>query len=90
MSRLDDGEIARRLKEVPGWERSGESLRREFRFDGFSAAIGFVNRVAALANAADHHPDIDIRFDKVTLQLTTHDSGGLTERDFTLAQRIGA
>jgi 4a-hydroxytetrahydrobiopterin dehydratase len=90
MARLDDGEIARRLKEVPGWERSGESLRREFHFDGFSEAIAFVNRVAALADAADHHPDIDIRFDKVSLQLTTHDSGGLTERDFTLAQRIDA
>lgn len=70
------------------WTVDGELLRRTFVFADFTEAMGFVTRVAILAEKANHHPDIDIRWNKVTLVLTTHDAGGLTERDATLAERI--
>jgi 4a-hydroxytetrahydrobiopterin dehydratase len=89
MTLLTDGEIQERLARLPGWERRGDEIRRTWDFAGFPAAIAFVNRVAALADAADHHPDIDIRYSKVTLVLSTHDAGGLTARDFALAEAIG-
>ena len=79
-----------RLAEAPGWELAGQALRRRYAFQGFKAALAFVNRVADLAEAADHHPDILIEYNKVTLTLTTHDAGGLTERDFALARAIDA
>jgi 4a-hydroxytetrahydrobiopterin dehydratase len=90
MALLTEDEIHERLPGVAGWERSGRELRRTWAFPDFKAAMAFVNRVAALADAADHHPDIDIRYSKVTLALSTHDSGGLTARDFELAARIGS
>ena len=90
MPRLPEDEIARRLASVPGWERAGEWLQRTWKFETFPAAIAFVNRVAETAEALDHHPDITIEYTKVTLRLTTHDAGGLTASDFTLATRIVA
>jgi 4a-hydroxytetrahydrobiopterin dehydratase len=90
MALLTETEIERRLPGVPGWERSGRELRRTWAFADFKAAMAFVNRVAVLADAADHHPDIDIRYSRVTLVLSTHDAGGLTARDFALAETIGA
>ena len=89
MSRLDEPEIARRLASLPGWERQGDEIRRTFVFSDFKASLAFVNRVGALAEAMDHHPDIDIRYSRVTLALTTHDAGGLTARDFELAEKVG-
>jgi 4a-hydroxytetrahydrobiopterin dehydratase len=86
--RLDEAEIAARLEELPGWERDGETIRREFRFADFAGSMEFVNRVAALADELDHHPDIDIRYDRVRLALSTHSAGGLTAMDFRLAERI--
>ena len=86
--RLSEEEIARRLAEVPGWERAGQSIRRVFEWPSFKEAIGFVTRVAVLADEADHHPDILIEYRKVTLTLSTHDAGGLSTRDFDLARRI--
>ena len=68
-----------------GWSLRGNEIVRTFVFADFVAAMRFVNAVAEAAEAADHHPDIDIRYNKVTLALTTHDSGGLTEKDFALA-----
>jgi 4a-hydroxytetrahydrobiopterin dehydratase len=88
--RLTDDEIATRLRELPGWTRDGDALRRELRFPAFMEAIAFVNRVAETAESLDHHPDITIEYTRVTLRVSTHDSGGLTEADFTLAARIGA
>lgn len=85
---LPESEIVRRLAQLPGWERHGREIRRTFTFGDFKGALAFVNRVAALAEGMDHHPDIDIRYSRVTLGLTTHDAGGLTERDFELAARI--
>lgn len=88
MSRLDEPEIARRLAALSGWERRGDEIRRTFVFPDFKASLAFVNRVGELAEAMDHHPDIDIRYSRVTLALTTHDAGGLTARDFDLAAKV--
>jgi 4a-hydroxytetrahydrobiopterin dehydratase len=89
MALLSDTAIKGRLARVPGWERFGNEIRRTWTFVDFKGSMAFVNRVAALAEAADHHPDIDIRYSRVTLVLRTHDAGGLTERDFDLAEAIG-
>jgi 4a-hydroxytetrahydrobiopterin dehydratase len=85
---LGDDEIAAALSERPEWRREGDSIRRELRFPTFPEAIAFVDRVAELAEAADHHPDIDIRWRRVVLVLTTKASHGLTERDMALAARV--
>ena len=88
MPRLTDDEVRTRLAGLSGWERAGSAIRRQYKFDSFKSAMAFANRVAALAEEADHHPDILVEYDKVTLTLTSHDSGGLTERDFKLARKI--
>lgn len=85
MALLSESEIQDRLSSVPGWRREGKAIVREFEFKDFPAAIGFVNRIAEAAEAAWHHPDIDIRWNKVRLSLSTHDQGGLTAKDFDLA-----
>ena len=89
MEPLTDAAIRERLARVPGWERAGNAIRRTWSFADFAGSMAFVNRVAGLAEAIDHHPDIDIRYAKVTLMLSTHDAGGLTARDFALAEKIG-
>ena len=89
MSRLDEAAVLGALRRTPGWERVGSEIRRTFRFRDFRQALAFVNRVGDLAEAAGHHPDIDIRYNTVTLALTTHDAGGLTAKDFDLARSIG-
>ena len=88
MEPLSDSEIAGHLAGLPGWERQGNAICRTFSFADFEGAMVFVNRVAALAEAMDHHPDIDIRYAEVTLTLSTHDAGGLTGHDFALAGKI--
>jgi len=75
---------------VPGWRRLSGSIRRKFTFAGFMDAVGFVNRVAAMAEKSDHHPDIDIRWNRVTLTLSTHSEGGLTAKDFSMARKCSA
>ena len=80
-------EISAFLEEHPGWERVGDSISRTYEFAGFSDAIGFVAQVALLAERADHHPDIDIRWNKVSLALSTHSEGGITARDIDLAAK---
>jgi 4a-hydroxytetrahydrobiopterin dehydratase len=88
MPALGEDEIARRL-EQGDWEREGDAITRELRFDDFAAAVAFVNRVAEAAEAANHHPDILVHgYDKVRLTLSTHSEGGVTERDFELASVI--
>ena len=86
--RITHDEAASRLAALHGWERDGDHLRREYKFDTFMAAIAFVNRVAQVAESLDHHPDITIQYTRVSLRVTTHDAGGLTENDFILAARI--
>ena len=90
MKTLSDADAAERLSRLPGWARNGNEIRRTFTFADFKEAMGFVNRVADLAEEMDHHPDIDIRYSRVTLALTTHDAGGLTALDFDLAEKAGA
>ncbi|MPZ68873.1 MAG: 4a-hydroxytetrahydrobiopterin dehydratase [Actinobacteria bacterium] len=85
---LDDEEIQQRLDELGDWEREGEEIHKVFEFDDFKGAIEFVNEVARLADRYDHHPDIDIRWNKVRLSLSTHSEGGLTPWDFDLANDI--
>lgn len=73
-----------------GWAREGDEIATEVTFPGFREAIGFVNAVAAVAEELDHHPDITVRWNKVGLRVSTHDSGGLTELDLQLAGRVDA
>lgn len=88
MPKLDDNQIIAALAAVPQWTRSGDAITRTFQFKDFPAAMKFVDAVAVAAEQAWHHPDIDIRWNKVTLILTTHDSGGLTQKDFDLARQF--
>ncbi|MEO5588418.1 MAG: 4a-hydroxytetrahydrobiopterin dehydratase [Gemmatimonadaceae bacterium] len=85
---LSDIAIQRELGGLPGWSRKGDVLTRTYQFKNFNESIDFVNRVADLAESANHHPDIDIRFSKVMLGLSTHDSGGITAMDIDLAKAI--
>lgn len=87
-ARLSDIEIQRALSAIPGWTRRGNTLTRTFEFPAFPAAIAFVDRIAVAAERMDHHPDIDIRYTKVTCTLSTHSAGGITPRDFKLAEAI--
>ncbi len=85
---LSDIAIQRELGSLSGWSRKGEALTKTYQFKGFQAAIAFVNRAATAAEAADHHPDIDIRFSKVTMVLSSHDAGGITQKDLDLATAL--
>jgi 4a-hydroxytetrahydrobiopterin dehydratase len=86
----DEPKIILALMALPQWKRNGQVISRTFAFKDFPAALKFVNQVADLAEQAQHHPDVDIRWNKVTLALTTHDAGGLTEKDFALAKQCDA
>ncbi|MBW7932810.1 MAG: 4a-hydroxytetrahydrobiopterin dehydratase, partial [Gemmatimonadaceae bacterium] len=85
---LSDIEIHRELNAMDGWSRRGDALVKTYEFPTFAEAIAWVNRVAAAAEAADHHPDLDIRFRQVIVSLTTHDSGGITALDFAVARAM--
>lgn len=89
-TKLGDAEVQGWLKAHPRWVLEGGMIRRTFAFGDFRGAMAFVSRVADAAEAADHHPDIDIRYSKVTLSLVTHDAGGLTSRDTKLAEDADA
>jgi 4a-hydroxytetrahydrobiopterin dehydratase len=85
---IKPSELKERMKKVPEWELEKKHIERTFEFDDFADAIDFVNAVADVAEEKEHHPDIDIRYNKVRLILSTHSKGGLTELDFALAERI--
>jgi len=87
-AKLSDTEIEERLGDLGDWTVDGQQIRKTFQLASFPMAIGFVVQVGFLAEAAGHHPDIDIRWSKVTLVLTTHDAGGLSAKDFDLAAQI--
>ena len=87
MPALNAKQVSLHLKAVPNWSKRAQTIFRTFKFEGFLNSIAFVNRIARKAQKNNHHPDIDIRFNKVTLTLTTHDEGGITEKDFSLAQQ---
>lgn len=86
--KLNEESISGWLKGRQGWKRKGETLTKEYTFDSFRNTIVFVNRVASLSDDLNHHPDIDIRYDKVRLTLSTHEAGGITEKDLDLAERV--
>jgi 4a-hydroxytetrahydrobiopterin dehydratase len=88
MAVLDQEQIKLELEQLTGWNLSGKAIERRYEFPDFAAAMAFVNRVAELAEAANHHPDIDIRYNKVVLALISHDSGGVTSRDIKMAHKI--
>ena len=88
IERLSDIAIQRGLGSLPGWSRKGDTLSKTFQFETFPDGIAFVSRVAEAAEAAQHHPDIDIRYTKITCLLTTHDAGGITQKDLNMANEI--
>lgn len=90
MAKLTAKQIDSSLKEVPAWSSTGEAIQRTVQFANFVQAMEFVNRIAAAAELAQHHPDLLIRYNKVTLTLSTHDAGGLTKKDFEFAKRVDA
>ena len=76
------------LKKLPEWEQEKKSIERTFEFDDFTQAIDFVNSVAEIAEEEEHHPDIDVRYTKVRIALSTHTEGGITDLDFEVAEKI--
>jgi 4a-hydroxytetrahydrobiopterin dehydratase len=89
MPLLSDEDVQRRLDELAnGWQREGDALTREFRFEDFSGSVDFVDRLTPVANEMNHHPDLWISWNKVRVSLTTHSEGGITENDFELAARL--
>jgi 4a-hydroxytetrahydrobiopterin dehydratase len=88
MPKLGDDEIALALRDLPEWRHFGDGLHKEFTFRGFRAAIAFIDRVAEKAVEAGHHPDIENHYNRVVLSLSTHEEGGVTEKDVVLATAI--
>ena len=88
MAKLTPDHINQALQTVKDWKQESASIKRTYQFADFAAALKFVNKVAGAAEEANHHPDIDIRWNKVTLTLATHSEGGLTQKDFDLARKI--
>jgi 4a-hydroxytetrahydrobiopterin dehydratase len=87
---LSDIEIQRELGSLPGWARRGATLVKTYTFAAFPAGVDWVRRAADVAESMSHHPDIDIRYTKITVSLSTHDSGGITTKDLTLARALDA
>lgn len=88
--RLAGDEIAQHMKQIPDWEQKDNYIYRRFQFANFVQAFGFMSQVALLAEAANHHPDWSNVYSRVDIKLSTHDAGGLTEKDFSLARQIDA
>ena len=88
MSKLSEAEIVERLPAARGWERHGDMLVRTWQFPSFRRALEFVNQVAILIEKSDHHPDLIVQYRNVRIEMSTHDVGGLTERDFSLIAEI--
>ena len=90
MARLSDEEIEERLAGLDGWEREGDAIERTFELRDFKGSVDFVNRLTPAAEEMNHHPDLEISWNKVTVSLSTHSEGGLTANDFELAGKIDA
>jgi 4a-hydroxytetrahydrobiopterin dehydratase len=88
MAKLSDEQITRELQSLPGWEYKQDAISKLLRFNEFMEGIDFVNRVAPIAEAADHHPDIQINYTRVTFNCSTHSEGGVTDKDIKLARAI--
>jgi len=90
MEKLTEAQVEASLTSLPEWQLCGGRLIRQYRFETFRQAISFVNMVASTAEQHDHHPDIDIRYDRVTLSLWTHDAAGITQRDLRFAATLSS
>ena len=90
MALLSDEEIESKLQSLDGWQREGDAITRDVKEDDFKGSVAFVNRVMPVAEAMNHHPDLAISWDTVTVTISTHSEGGLTDNDFELAARIDA
>lgn len=90
MALLEQDQVEHRLEELDGWDLEDRAIVKRFKGSDFSASVELVNRIAPVANDLDHHPDLSISWDTVTVMITTHSEGGLTESDFELARRIDA
>lgn len=90
MTLLSDIEIQRELGALPGWTRKGNEIAKTYQFDGFPPAIAFAQALVPIAEGMNHHPDLDIRYNRVTVRLSTHSEGGITKRDLSQAKQIEA
>jgi 4a-hydroxytetrahydrobiopterin dehydratase len=90
MALLEDSDVAERLESMQGWERRGDAIVKAFKCEDFAGSVAFVNSVLAPAEEMNHHPDLAISWDEVTVTISTHSEGGLTAADFELAGRIDA
>ena len=90
MARLSDEQIEEQLSGLPGWQRDGEAITRQFELDDFKGSVDFVNRLTPEAEGMNHHPDLEISWNKVSVTISTHSEGGLTENDFELARKVDA
>ena len=88
--KLSESEVDARMSELPGWRREGDKIRRQFQFADFVGAFSFMTRCALVAEKMDHHPDWSNVWNKVDVTLWSHDAGGITDRDFRLAQAMNA
>ena len=90
MPLLSDDEVQGRLDGLEGWTREGDAIKKQFQLEDFKGSVDFVNRLTPAAEEMNHHPDLEISWNKVTVSLSTHSEGGLTENDFELAGKIDA
>jgi 4a-hydroxytetrahydrobiopterin dehydratase len=88
--KLDDSQIAQKLPKLKGWSRSGDEISKTFNFKNFYETMSFVNAVAHIANQLDHHPDMEVGYNKLSIRFSTHSVGGLSENDFAAAAKIDA
>src|SRR5208283_4782627 len=88
MPKLGPDQITEKLKALPGWERRGEAIAKQYTFKAFMDGIRFLNRIAEIAEQMDHHPDVTINYRRITFSLSTHDQGGATEKDVKLGEAI--
>lgn len=87
MTKLSESEIAAKIAEIPEWTEVNDEITRTYQFDDFNASMAFIAKIAEYAESVQHHPDILIRYNKVTLTVSTHDAGGITQKDFDLAAK---
>jgi 4a-hydroxytetrahydrobiopterin dehydratase len=90
MPLLSDEEVEGRLADLSGWERDGDAIRKSFKRGDFKGSVDFINEITPIAEDMNHHPDLEVSWDTVTVTITTHSEGGLTENDFELASKIDA
>jgi 4a-hydroxytetrahydrobiopterin dehydratase len=88
MNKLSESEVKKKLSRLRGWSLDGNKIRKEFQFNDFDGSVEFLRKIAPIADALDHHPDVCIYYNRVIVELSTHDVGGLTELDFQLAEKL--